>query len=112
MKLFLNVNETIKVKIKPEGYQYMADRHNKLIQGILHLKAHSEGYQYMADRHNKLIQGVLHLKAHSAEYYEMNADEEGYTKIQMHEFMAIFGSFCEGSHIVPFETEILIEKPV
>ena len=85
MKLYLNVNENIKVKLKPEGYQYVADQHNELVKDI------------------------PSIELHTAEYYKSKADNEGYTKMQMHEFMALFGSFCNGSHIVPFETEILIE---
>ena len=84
MKVEINLNENIKIKIKPEGYQYMADRHNELVKD------------------------VPSLKCHSAEHYEMKADKDGYTKMQLHAFIALFGPFCEGGFSVPFETNILI----
>lgn len=88
MKLFINVNENIKVKIKPAGYQHMMDRHNDLV---------------------KDLPSTAEL-THDMNYYKSKEDENGYTTMQLHVFMAVFGSFCEGSFVVPFETEILIEK--
>ena len=88
MKLFLNLNENIKVKINDQGYQYLADQHNALM-----LTVRNDG-------------------THTAQYYKDQADKDGYTKMQMHNFMALFGSFCEGGSVVPFETKILIETPL
>ena len=85
MKLFMNLNENIKVKINDEGYQYMADKHNEIMKEW------------------------THLKSHSAEHYKMKADKDGYTKMQFWNFIEEFGPITHIGFQLYYDPNILIE---
>ena len=84
MKVYLNLNENIKVKINDRGYDYLAKRYSEIMGSCIYPGSHSK-------------------------YYKDRADAEGYTKMQIHEFMSSFGEVTHIGFITYFDPTILIE---
>lgn len=84
MKKF-NLNETILVKLKDEGYQILADQWNRIVDFS------------------------PSLGRRSAEYYKNLSDSEGYTKFQAWDFIQTFGPYTSLGTIAPYDTTILID---
>jgi len=86
MKLYLNLNENIKVKINDRGYQYLAEQNNKIMTSL---------------PHNRL--------AKNADDFRRKADKEGYTKMQMWRFIELFGPVTIIGFQTYYDPTILIE---
>lgn len=73
------------------------------------VKLKDEGYQYLADDHNRLVGELAYWPERSAEYFKNQEDENGYTKFQLHEFMRLFGDTMTLGPEPRFDLNILIE---
>jgi len=80
MKLSMNVNETIKVKLKEPGIIILRNQHEKIY-----------------DEH-----------PNPPKFVEPKIDGEGYCNFQLWDFMATFGPHLSMGFDVPFETEIIL----
>ncbi len=81
-----NINNTIKVKLKDEGYQIMADEHNRFIPVI-------KNWQYR-----------------DLNYYKEAADSDGYTTFQAWCFIELFGQYTGIGFNTPYHPTILIDE--
>lgn len=75
-----NLNESIKVKLKESGYQILADSFNK----------------------------TLTYSKYSVQYFKNKVDKDGYYRIQVWEFMQIFGPHIRLGMNPPFHLDVIL----
>jgi hypothetical protein len=80
----VNINEYVKVKLTDKGIKILRDQYEELNQMI-----QTNGGKDLGD-------------------FRLNVDEEGYTKMQMHEFMTTFAPHMHMGLDLPFEANIII----
>lgn len=80
-----NLNSTIKVKLLERGYERLAELHN----------------QYLGSLPN--------WEKRNAEYYQLKADNEGYTNFQAWNFMEYFGEVTHVDMPGFYELDIKVE---
>lgn len=78
-----NLNHTIYVKIKPEGFKYWHKKHNEQLPGKWH-----EPLSYFTDK----------------------ADKDGWVKFQAWEFIQTFGDSIVFGRMPVFETEVRFKR--
>lgn len=76
----VNVNDFVKVKLKPEGLQILRDHHERV-------------FKHRLDKFP----------------FTSRIDEDGYYKMQIWEFMQHFGSEISLGRPAPFETDVMIQ---
>ena len=81
-----NINYDILVKITEEGYEYLSQKHTSFFKNI----------------------GVEKLHDTSVQYYKNKADENGYTKYQLWEFMNDFGIVTYNGMKHLYELDIIL----
>jgi len=82
MKISVNINEMVKVKLSDKGREIHRKNYEELFKG----------------------------SSFSHEYREPKTDEEGFSEFQLHEIMNEFGSHIIMGRELPFETEIIFES--
>jgi len=85
MKVYLNLNEKIKVKINYKGYAHMASQYNELMSSSSRM---------------------THC---TPQYYKEKADKDGYTEMQFWEFVETFGAVTHMGFDMCYDPNILIE---
>ena len=73
------------------------------------VKLKDEGYQYLADDHNRLLGEIPGWVERTPEYFKNKADENGHTRFQLHEFMRLFGNTMGIGFEPKLDINIIIE---
>jgi hypothetical protein len=73
------------------------------------VKIYDIGYQRLADLHNKHIGHILGWEMRNANYYKNRADEDGYTRYQLWQFIEDFGPVTGLVMVDFYNVNILIE---
>lgn len=84
MNFKVNINEYIKVKLNDLGIKILREQHEELNQMIK-----SNGGTGLGD-------------------FQLRIDEEGYTKLQMHDFMITFSPHMHMGSDLPFDANIIV----
>lgn len=74
------------------------------------VKLKEEGYQILADQWNRIVDFSPSLGRRSADYYKHLADINGYTKLQAWDFIQTFGPHTNLGRTAPYDTTILIDE--
>lgn len=85
MEFKFNLNHSVKVKLTDKGYKYQVERLQKT-------------FEHVPD---DIKENILSLKEWDEEYYKSRADENGYSKFQLHDFIETFGpiiGMCKRTH--------------
>jgi hypothetical protein len=73
------------------------------------VKIYDEGYQLLADEHNKYCGKIPNWDTHTADYYKRMSDENGYSKFQAWDFIQTFGPYTRLGSMPPYCNQILID---
>lgn len=84
MNFKVNINEYVKVKLRESGINILRDHFEELNEMVLANGGKSLGV------------------------FQLNVDEEGYTKMQMHEFMTTFAPHMHMGFDLPFDANIIV----
>lgn len=74
------------------------------------VKLNDLGYQTLVDEHNSYLDTIPNWKEKSIDDFKKEADEDGYTKFQLWDFMSKFGSDIGMGMEQRFETNVLIHE--
>jgi hypothetical protein len=80
------------------------------VNDIVKVKLKQEGYQRLADIHNSFVGRVPTWEVRDWRYYKKKADADGYTSFQLWSFMQDFGPIVALGMETPFEAEIIINE--
>ena len=79
------------------------------LNSTVKVQLNENGYQRLADLHNRYIGTIPNWDRRDAEHYKGNADQEGYTSFQMWDFMEKFGDTVGLCKSQPFSLDIVFE---
>lgn len=85
MKISININETVKVKLNDHGRKILRSNHDQFVKDC---------------------------PSYTHKYQEPKTDDDGYSRFQIHELMNAFGNHMVNGCKMPFHCEIVIEREI